>query len=151
MGFSSSEKVPSKIGNRIFSSQPIQMGQIRFGRSHREIRGIYGDYNDKSIPDFTRKVALKGLRGCSILFSGVPCPEAERSWGSELAKDRVSFRSPPNLPSLLFFPSRNTNTPNDEDSTHLNSGLDPLPKLVDSSRPLSLLPTDLLSDLFDLS
>ena len=79
MGFSSGKDVPSKIGNRIFSSQPIRMGQIRFGRSHRGIRGISWDYNDRSIPDSTRKVALRGLRGYSIPFFGVPCPETERS------------------------------------------------------------------------
>ena len=101
MGFSSGEEVSSKIGNRIFSSQPIRMGQIRFGRSHRGIRGISWDYNDRSIPDSTRKAALRGLKGCSIPFYGVPCLEAEGSRGSELAKDRVSFRSPPTLPSLL--------------------------------------------------
>ena len=101
MGFSSGEEVPSKIGNRISSSQPTRMGQFRFGRSHRGIRGISWDYNDRSLPDSTRKVALRGFTGCSMPFYGVSGPEVERSWGSELDKNRMYFRSPLTLPSLL--------------------------------------------------
>ena len=101
MGFSSGEEVPSKIRNRISSSQPIRMGQIRFGKSHRGIREISWDYNDTSLPDSTRKVALRGLRGCSMPFYGVSGLEAERSWGSKLDKSRVYFQSPLTLPSLL--------------------------------------------------
>ena len=79
MRFSSGEEVRSKIGNRILSSQPIRMGQIWFDRSHRVIRGVSWEYNDMNIPDSTRKVTLRGPRGCSIPFSGVPYSEAERS------------------------------------------------------------------------
>ena len=117
------------------------MGQIRFGRSHRGIREISWNYNDMSLPDSTGKVALRGLRGCSMPFYGVPGLEAERSQGSELDKSRMYFRFSLTLPSLLsrlvvtLIPGTMRTPP------ILNSGLDPFPE--STACPPSPLDTEL--------
>ena len=124
------------------------MGHIRFRKSHRGIWEISLDYNDRSLPDSTEKVALRGLRGCSMPFYGVPGLEAERSWGPKLDKCRVYFLFPLTFPSLLSrlvvtrIP-KTMRTP-----SLLNSGLDPFSESTACSpSSFPFLPTDLLSTL----
>ena len=99
MGVSFGEEIPHKMGIHVFPHN--QSGLVKSGLAgHTGNPEYILGLQRQERSGFYMEDYLRGLGGCSIPLSGLPCPEVVRSLQQiRLAEVRISFRS---LPSPLL-------------------------------------------------